>query len=77
MSLIIVVQNDGTGDVDKANYDWRAYVNDTMINSGRVENHYRKDGWEQLVRRVANAAESAKYKTQYEIMTDVYDIKED
>jgi len=63
--LIIKIKNDGTGDVVKGNYDWEVWVNPNIIDAGRVEGHYRKDGWEQLLRRIAGVSEDAKYNAFY------------
>ena len=50
MSLIIIIQNDGTGTNDSANYNVKVRVNDRVIDTRRVEGHRRSDGWEALVR---------------------------
>jgi hypothetical protein len=33
-----------------ADYDWRAYINGTEIESGRLCGHNREDGWVELVK---------------------------
>jgi len=72
--LTIRIHNDGTGDVVKGNYDWEVWVTQDKIDAGRVEGHYRKDGWEQLLRRIASASEDAKYNAFYLLTTE---MKED
>ena len=72
--LIIKIKNDGTGDVVKGNYDWEVWVNQDVIDAGRVEGHFRSDGWEQLLRRIASVSEDAKYNALYLLTTE---MKED
>ena len=47
--LIIKIQNDGTGTVDVGNYRYQVMVNDTVIESGEVKGHKRKDSWRSLM----------------------------
>ena len=75
--LIIKIKNDGTGDVVKGNYDWEVWVNPNIIDAGRVEGHYRKDGWEQLLRRIAGVSEDAKYNAAYLLLKETVDSKGD
>jgi len=63
--LIIKIHNDGTGDERIGSYDWEVWINQDMIDKGRVEKHYRMDGWEQLLRRIASVSEDAKYNVAY------------
>ena len=72
--LTIRIHNDGTGDVVKGNYDWEVWVNQNIIDAGRVEGHFRSDGWEQLLRRIASVSEDAKYNAFYLLTTE---MKED
>ena len=75
--LTIRIHNDGTGDVVKGNYDWEVWVNQDKIDAGRVEGHYRKDGWEQLLRRIASVSEDAKYNAAYLLLKETVDSKGD
>jgi hypothetical protein len=50
--LIILCQNDGTGETNMANYYCQVRVNETVIASGRVENHDRATGWRSLIEKV-------------------------
>lgn len=54
--LIVTLHNDGTGPDEAANYDYRVYVNSTLIGSGRVEDHDRTQAWPALLKRVAEEA---------------------
>lgn len=47
--LIIKIQNDGTGTVEVGNYRYQVMVNDTVIESGDVKGHKRKEGWRGLL----------------------------
>ena len=47
--LTIKIHNDGTGNIETGNYDYEVLINDKVIESGRVENHNRYDGWINLV----------------------------
>jgi hypothetical protein len=47
--LKLVFVNDGTGTEEVGNYDFKVYINEEEIKSGRVESHVRKDGWHSLV----------------------------
>ena len=52
--LIIKIYNDGSGDKHVASYDW--VVKGTFgeeIARGRVENHKREQGWQELIRAFA------------------------
>jgi len=75
--LIIKIKNDETGDVVKGNYDWEVWVNQNIIDAGRVEGHFRSDGWEQLLRRIASVSEDAKYNAAYLLLKETVDSKGD
>lgn len=47
--LIIKIQNDGTGTNESANYRFQVMVNDSVIESGAIRNHDRREGWQKLV----------------------------
>lgn len=47
--LIIKIQNDSTGTVEVGNYRYQVMVNDTVIESGSIKNHERREGWQKLV----------------------------
>lgn len=53
--LILLIQNDGTGTDQAANYTYEVRVNYHVIERGRVEGHNRKDGWRELVRLILEA----------------------
>lgn len=46
--LTIQIQNDGTGTETKANYRYQVLINQTVIESGEIKGHNRKDGWQRL-----------------------------
>lgn len=47
--LIIKIQNDGTGDTKIGNYRYQVMINDTVIESGSITKHHRRQGWRALV----------------------------
>jgi len=64
MMLKITIINDGTANKEKeniayppdgvpfciiGNYDYKVYVNTTLVGEGRIEGHNRLTGWEGLV----------------------------
>lgn len=53
MALIIVFHNDSTGTDNVGNYNVSVYVNQRLIDTARVEGHERKDGWRELVKKLA------------------------
>ena len=55
MALIVVIQNDMTGDAEVGNYNWAVYINnhDHQVAKGRIEGHDRRQGWERLVVKLA------------------------
>ncbi len=53
MSLIIVFHNDSTGTSNKGNYNVTTYINKRSIWTGRIEAHDRREGWEKLVKMLA------------------------
>ena len=57
--LKIVFVNDGTGDEVVGNYDYRVFVNETLIADGRVEGHIRQTGWRGLITWMANRIEKS------------------
>ena len=50
--LIITIHNDGTGNEEFGNYNVVVKINEAVIWQGRVEGHYRKWGWPDLLDRV-------------------------
>ena len=52
--LIITIHNDGTGTEEVGNYDYKVIINDKVIKEGKIEGHYREDGWRDLVMQVAS-----------------------
>ncbi len=57
MGLFIKIINDGTGTKEIGHYDYKVLVNDTVIDSGRVENYERFNRWDSLLRRVVDDRE--------------------
>ena len=52
--LILTAQNvERNSDNSVADYEVKVRVNEKIIWQGKVSNHVREDGWEQLVRRIA------------------------
>ncbi len=47
--LIVKIQNDGTGTKDIGNYRYQVLVNETVIESGDIKGHSRRNGWRQLL----------------------------
>lgn len=47
--LIIKIQNDGTGTEKAGNYRYQVLINQTVIESGEVKGHKRKEGWRRLL----------------------------
>lgn len=52
--LIVLVHNDGTGNKEIANYDFEVRINHDVIAHGRILDHDRKDGWQALLREIAD-----------------------
>ena len=52
--LIVKIVNDGTGTVETGNYRYQVMVNDTVIESGEVKDHNRKDGWRILLQMIVD-----------------------
>ena len=55
--LVVLIQNDGTGDEIRGNYDWEVLINKTQIAKGRVEKFYRPDGAAELIKLVGFQAQ--------------------
>ena len=53
MGLYVKIINDGTGNDQIANYDYKILINDRIIESGRIEHYYRAKSAVQLVKEVA------------------------
>ena len=56
--LIVKIVNDGTGTVDVGNYRYQVMVNDTVLESGEVKEHQRKDGWRALLQMIIDKPNS-------------------
>ncbi len=50
--LIILLHNDGTGNVKRGNYTYEVLLNETKLADGVVKGHNRKSGWQALVRKM-------------------------
>jgi len=57
--LIVHVHNEGTWPDNTADYTYKVYVNREEIASGEVIGHQRSDGWQELLRRVADVGTKA------------------
>ena len=57
--LIIKIQNDGTGTIEVGNYRYQVMVNDTVIESGVLAAHQRKNGWRALLLELVDASGKA------------------
>jgi len=55
--LILKIHNDGTGDKLIGNYNYSVFINYDKIAEGRVENHNRLLGWEELIKKLAKELE--------------------
>lgn len=51
--MYVEIINDQTAEEPFCNYNVRTLVNGAEIWTGRVERHYRADGWPELLRRIA------------------------
>jgi len=47
--LVIKIVNDSTGDVKTGNYRYQVMMNQTIIESGSIKGHKRKEGWRGLL----------------------------
>jgi hypothetical protein len=79
--LSIHIHNDGTGVNGNANYDYKVFINDEVIASGRVEGHRRSDGWANLLYRVYRVELAKKYAalcdSNSDLSTKPGDIEQD
>jgi len=73
--LIIKIQNDGTGDVKVGNYRYQVMVNDTVIESGEIKKHKRKEGWRGLLLNLVD--QSSKSELEALIFKDEKRMKND
>jgi hypothetical protein len=48
--LIITLHNKETDERGYSNYDYKVYINRSLIASGQVIGHKRTDGWQKLVK---------------------------
>ena len=51
--LIVEIVNDGSGTQVSANYTYQVRVNNVVIAAGRYEGHNRDDGWQALLKEIA------------------------
>ena len=59
--LLIKIVNDGSRNRLSGNYDYTVFINERQIASGRIEEHRRLNGWEELVGLLAkNVSEEGK-----------------
>ena len=59
--LIIKIQNDGTGTVEVGNYRYHVLINQTVIESGAVTGHNRREGWQQLLLDLVKQSNELKF----------------
>lgn len=57
--LIVDLHNDGTGNLECANYTAEVRVNFTVIHRQRIVGHQRSAGWPTLLRRLLEAIPDA------------------
>ena len=74
--LIIEFENDGEGNEEIANYNYRIKVNGTIIAGGHIDSHDRTKGWVELVRRVVVEAEGTPTNHQSYEMAELLDQRE-
>jgi hypothetical protein len=60
--LIIKIHNDGTGTKASGNYDVSVLLNTTPLWFGRIENHWRDDGWVKLLELIAQKKRLEEWK---------------
>ena len=60
--LIVTLHNDGTGTRDIGNYNVEVHINQTLLWDGRIEGHDRKEGWQKLVKLLADMVEKEHVK---------------
>lgn len=58
--LIVHVHNEGTRPDNTADYTYKVYVNQKKIASGEVRGHQRSDGWQELLRMVADTTTTSR-----------------
>ena len=64
--LIVLVHNDGTGTEERANYDYEVRINKEVIERGRILDHHRKEGWQALIREIADRHSESMIDTHQE-----------
>jgi hypothetical protein len=69
--LTIRIKNDGTGTPEIGNYDFEVLVNNGIIDFGHVNGHKRSEGWQELVRMIAN------YDSFDQLIVDLHKMQED
>ena len=47
--LTVKIVNDGTGTPEVGNYRYQVLINETVIESGEIKKHHRKEGWRRLL----------------------------
>ena len=53
--LTLRIINDGFGDNESASYEYFVFINGREITRGTIGGHDRNDGWQGLVRMIADA----------------------
>ena len=66
--LTIRIQNDGTGTEKVGNYRYQVLINQTVIESGEVKGHKRKEGWRGLLLELVD--QSSKNELEALIFTE-------
>lgn len=67
--LLVMVHNDGTGTKEIANYDYEVRINHDVIAHGCIVDHNRGDGWQALLREIAD-------QHQASVVNDLGDVEE-
>lgn len=73
--LIITLHNDGTGDQLKGNYNYTVYINEQILDKGRIEGHARPSGWQGLVNRLAEKALEDKKEKDLRLFNKLFNSK--
>ncbi len=64
--LQIKIHNDSTGDVETGYYNYDVFINQTVIASGRIEGHKRREGWTSLVQKLVDQENKLLKKSNWE-----------
>jgi hypothetical protein len=65
--LIVTFQRDADSPLDKRNYSYGVYINTNKIAQGRIEGHDPKEGWQGLVKDLAESCENCDHVDETEL----------